>query len=140
MPEPTAEVIDDHGVSFIVEQARAHGDDLTIAAVGPWTNLAAAMHLEPDLPDMVADIYLMGGAAMTGGNVTPEAEFNVYVDPEAASHVVQYARPKMGGLDVTNRSKVAPELIEDYARRGPVRDDRRLVWVRGYRCDPGAGH
>ncbi|WP_254533117.1 nucleoside hydrolase [Natrinema gelatinilyticum] len=117
LPEPTAEPIDAHGAAFIVDQAREYGDDLTIAAVGPWTNLATAMLLEPALPDMVANIYLMGGAAMTGGNVTPEAEFNVYVDPEAASHVVQHARPKMGGLDVTNRSTVAAELIEDYADR-----------------------
>ncbi|WP_101297971.1 nucleoside hydrolase [Halegenticoccus soli] len=112
LPEPTAEPIDAHAVEFIVEQAREHGEDLTIAAVGPSTNLALAIALEPELPDLVGNIFLMGGAMKTTGNVTPQASFNFYVDAPAASRVVQEANPKIVGLDVTEHVYVGTDEIE----------------------------
>lgn len=118
-PEPTGEPIDAHAAEFIVEQAREHGEDLVIAAVGPMTNLAIALHLEPNLPDIVDDIYLMGGSAWRGGNETPAAEFNFYADPEAARHVIRHGDTKMVGLDVTNDASVPLELIEDFVERDP---------------------
>lgn len=117
LPDPTTSPVEEHAVEFILEAAREHGDELVIAAVGPCTNLATAMLVEPELPELVDDIYLMGGAAMVGGNVTPEAEFNFYVDPEAASHVIRHGSPRMVGLDATNRATVPMDRIVDLAER-----------------------
>ncbi|MFB9808753.1 nucleoside hydrolase [Haladaptatus pallidirubidus] len=101
LSDPSIEPIERHAVDFILEQAHEHGDDLTIAALGPQTNIALALAKEPSLSDMVGDIYQMGGALKTTGNVTPQASFNFYVDAAAAARVVQDARPKVVGLDVT---------------------------------------
>lgn len=117
LPEPSAEVIDQHGAEFIVEQARRR-DELTIAAVGPPTNLALALAMEPALPEMVEEIFLMGGAAFESGNVTPAAEANFHNDPAAASRVIQDAGAKMVGLDVTNGASPTPETVETYEETG----------------------
>jgi len=114
MPAPTTSPIDVHGADFIVEQARELGEALTIAAVGPLPNLAIALAKEPALPDLVDDIYLMGGAATTVGNATPMAEANFHNDPVAASRVIQDARPVHVGLDVTNRATIPLSAIERY--------------------------
>jgi len=99
----------------MIEQAREHGEDLTIAAVGPPTNLALAVATEPELPELVSDIYLIGGALKTTGNVTPQASFNFYVDPPAAARVIQDASPKVVGIDVTERVYVPTAEIERLA-------------------------
>lgn len=112
LPAPTTSPIDQHAAEFIVDQARTHGEELVIAAVGPMTNLALALHLEPRLPELVDKIYVMGGSAMSGGNTTPEAEFNFFADPEAARHVIHNGTVQMVGLDATNQSAVPLELIE----------------------------
>lgn len=117
LPEPTSKPIDAHAAEFIVDQAHEHGDDLVIAAVGPLTNLAIALHLEPDLPNIVEEIYLMGGSAWSGGNATPEAEFNFYADPEAARHVIRHGDTRMVGLDATQEATVPIDLIEDFVDR-----------------------
>jgi inosine-uridine nucleoside N-ribohydrolase len=115
LPAPAAEPVETHAVEFILEQAREHGDDLTIAAVGPQTNLALAVARDPTLPERVADIYQMGGALKTTGNVTPQASFNFYVDAAAAARVVQDARPKVVGLDVTEHVYVGTDEIRGLA-------------------------
>ncbi|WP_266082409.1 nucleoside hydrolase [Haladaptatus caseinilyticus] len=115
LPEPSGVPIDTHAVDFIIEQAHEYGDELTIAAVGPQTNLALAIAKEPNLPNMVGDIYLMGGALKTTGNVTPQASFNFYVDAPAAARVVQDAQPKIVGLDVTEHVYVDTEDIRALA-------------------------
>jgi inosine-uridine nucleoside N-ribohydrolase len=114
LPAASGTPIDQHGVEYIVETAREYGSELTIAAVGPLPNLALALALEPDLPDMVDDVYLMGGAALTIGNATPMAEANFRNDAVAASRVIQDARPKHVGLDVTNQATVTQETIDEY--------------------------
>jgi inosine-uridine nucleoside N-ribohydrolase len=65
LSDPVTEPIDQHAVDFILEQADDHGDDLTIAALGPQTNIALALVKDPTLPNMVEDIYQMGGALKT---------------------------------------------------------------------------
>lgn len=117
LPDPASEPSDAHAAEFIVDQVHEHGNDLTIAAVGPMTNLALALHLEPDLPDLVGDIYLMGGSAWSGGNATPESEFNFYADPEAAKHVIRHGDTRMVGLDATQGATVPLEMIEDFIER-----------------------
>ncbi|WP_254533123.1 nucleoside hydrolase [Natrinema gelatinilyticum] len=116
LPDPSTGPINRHGAEFIVDQAREYGDELSIVAVGPMTNLATALALEPSLPDMVANIYLMGGAAMTTGNVTPMAEANFRNDAVAARRVVRGTRPKMVGLDATHDATVPLSRIDEYKR------------------------
>lgn len=115
LPDPETGPIETHAAEFIIEQAREFGGELTICAVGPLTNLAVAIALEPALPDMVSDIYLMGGAALTAGNVTPMAEANFHNDPAAASRVLQDASPWMVGLDVTNRATLPSSTMDTLA-------------------------
>jgi inosine-uridine nucleoside N-ribohydrolase len=112
---PTTDPIDQHAVDFILEQADEHGDALTIAALGPQTNVALALAKEPALPERVGDIYQMGGALKTTGNVTPQASFNYYVDAPAAARVVQDAQPKVVGLDVTEHVYVDTDDIRALA-------------------------
>ncbi|EMA53386.1 MULTISPECIES: nucleoside hydrolase [Halococcus] len=114
-PEPTGEPVSQHGVEFIRDRVGEYGDDLTIVAIGPQTNLATALAIDEDLPATVDDIYLMGGAALCPGNVTPAAEFNFYVDPEAVSRVFRGATPKVVGLDVTEAATVPARTIEELA-------------------------
>ncbi|TYT60529.1 nucleoside hydrolase [Natrialba swarupiae] len=115
LSEPTTEPVDAHGAEFIVQQAREYGEDITIVAVGPMTNLAMALQLEPSLPEMVDGIYLMGGAATVAGNKTPMAEANFHNDPVAASRVIQSGVPHMVGLDATHDASVSLEMIETYS-------------------------
>ncbi len=82
-------------VELILQQARSHSGDLLIIATGPLTNLALALLAYPDLREHVANVVIMGGAFERGGNVTPFAEYNFYVDPLAADIVMT------SGLDLT---------------------------------------
>ncbi len=109
--DPTA------GANAIIDWARARPGELTLVAVGPLTNVALALALEPKLPDLLDDTYVMGGAAFVSGNATSTAEYNFYADPEAAHRVVREAAPKLVGLDVTNRATLAPGTVLDWARQ-----------------------
>ena len=122
LPEPSTETVDRHAVDFILEQAREHGDDLTIAAVGPQTNIALTIARDPSLPDRVGDIYQMGGALKTTGNVTPQASFNFYVDAAAAARVIQDAWPTVVGLDVTEPAYLQPSARGRFRGNGAYGD------------------
>jgi inosine-uridine nucleoside N-ribohydrolase len=77
--------------------------EVSIIAIGPLTNIASALRLHPNLRRQVREIVLMGGS-LSGGNMTPAAEFNMYVDPEAANIVFNSGIPlTMVGLDVTRK-------------------------------------
>ena len=96
---------------FIYEEAVAQKGELEIIAVGPLTNLAIALAANNDLAGMIKRIVIMGGAAV-GGNVTPCAEFNIYVDPEAADLVMKSGIPLcVCGLDVTLKAYLTAEEI-----------------------------
>lgn len=92
---------------FIADMARRHGGELTLVAVGPLTNLAQALALDPELPRRVQRVVLMGGAFGTrghAGNATPLAEANIYCDPHAAAVVFAADWPlTVVGLDVTHQ-------------------------------------
>ena len=114
-PEPVTDTTATAAATTIVERARARPGELTLLAVGPLTNVALALALEPELPDLLDDLYVMGGAAFVSGNATPSAEYNFYADPEAAHRVVRDAAPKIVGLDVTNHATVPPETVREWA-------------------------
>lgn len=88
LPRSPAEPIAASGAEAIVELARSRPGDLRILAIGPLTNLALALDLEPRLPELVRDVVVMGGACLAPGNITPAAEANIFHDPEAALRVV----------------------------------------------------
>jgi inosine-uridine nucleoside N-ribohydrolase len=114
LPDPASDPLDQHAVPFIIEQARTHGDALTLVATGPLTNIAAALVQEPALPGLVAGIHVMGGAAATLGNTTPMAEANFHNDPVAARRVVASATPRLVGLDALGHATVPASLVEEY--------------------------
>ena len=87
-------------VETILRTART-SDGLTIVAIGPLTNLAAALVADPALSDRLEKVVVMGGAFEVPGNITPTAEFNFFMDPEAAQIVLEAGvRPVLVGLDV----------------------------------------
>jgi purine nucleosidase len=112
LPEPVTALQDGHAVDAIINLVMAHPPrSVTICAVGPLTNLAMAIRKEPHLSQRVKQIVLMGGAIELG-NVTPAAEFNIYVDPHAADIVFRAGIPiTMFGLDVTHQVLVTAERL-----------------------------
>ncbi len=105
--------------AVIVDLVMAAGPgEITIVATGPLTNLALALQREPAIAGRVAEVVLMGGAA-TQGNITPSAEFNIHVDPEAAAAVFAAAWPvTMMGLEVTHLALATPEVRTRIAALG----------------------
>ena len=107
-------------VELISETLRASREPVTLVPVGPLTNIALLLREHPDLKDRIARISLMGGSIGLG-NTTPAAEFNIYVDPEAASEVFESGLPiTMSGLDVTHLADVGPEERELLRTTGRV--------------------
>lgn len=119
LPDPATEPIDRHAVTFLLDQVDEHGEALTVACVGPSTNLATALVLDPTITSRVGAVYVMGGAAMTVGNTTPMAEANVHNDPVAAKRVLSAGGVHLVGLDATNHATVPPDLIEAYLSADP---------------------
>lgn len=104
---------------FLIERILAMPGEVTLVCTGPLTNLAAAIALEPALPDALRRLVIMGGA-LGRGNVTPYAEFNIYVDPEAAAQVFAACRLTMVGLDVTQRTSLTRAAWERLDSGGDV--------------------
>jgi inosine-uridine nucleoside N-ribohydrolase len=105
---------------FIVDMAREHPGEITVAAIGPLGNLALALRLEPDLPKLLKGVTIMGGAAFVPGNVTPVAEANIWNDAYAAEIVFGADwQLDMFGLDVTNNVFFSPEFLEEIKQHSP---------------------
>ncbi len=101
---------------FIVETARQYPGQITLVAVGPLGNLAAALQLDPELPTLVREVILMGGTVIESGNVSPVAEANIWNDPHAADMVFTAGWPlTMVGLDVTHQVIVPLTLFKRIA-------------------------
>jgi purine nucleosidase len=112
--EPEHPLEQQHAVDYIVETLRAADEDsITLVPTGPLTNIAAALVKDPSIATKVHNIVLMGGAMREGGNCTPSAEFNIYVDPHAAQVVFDCGRPlTIMGLDVTHQVLVTQERVQ----------------------------
>ena len=95
----------DRGPAAMIRLAKQRPGELTLVCVGPLTNLAIALNVEPQLTELVSGVVLMGGAFTVPGNVTPFAEFNIAVDPEAAEQVfaARFKSLTAVGLDVTKK-------------------------------------
>ena len=111
LPDPTMPLQDAHAVEFLIDTLRREpAGSVTLCPLGPLTNIATAFRRAPDIIARVREIVLMGGACFEGGNITPAAEFNIYVDPEAAAEVFAAGVPLvMLPLDVTHKALVTTE-------------------------------
>ena len=106
LPEPKMPLQAQHAVDFIVETLmNSDSGTVTLCALGPLTNIALALIREPKIAARIKQIVLMGGGFFEGGNVTPTAEFNIYVDPHAADIVLKSGVPiTMMPLDCTHKA------------------------------------
>jgi inosine-uridine nucleoside N-ribohydrolase len=115
LPEPGFKGLERHAVDFLVQTVMESGSPLVLVPTGPLTNIALAMLKDPRITTKLERIVLMGGAVFDS-NITPAAEFNIYVDPEAAKVVFGSGVPiTMVGLDVTNKALFGFEDIEKLA-------------------------
>src|SRR6185312_12227945 len=105
LPDPTIELQAQHGVDFIIETLQKEPmGSVTLCTLGPLTNIAMVMVKAPGITRRIRKIVMMGGAYFEGGNITPTAEFNIYVDPEAADVVMRSGVDiVMVPLDVTHQ-------------------------------------
>ncbi|MBB4009469.1 nucleoside hydrolase [Allorhizobium taibaishanense] len=103
--EPVMPVKDQHAVDFIIETIRREpAGTVTLCTLGPQTNIALALQKAPDIAPRVRELVMMGGGFFEGGNITPAAEFNIYVDPQASKIVFASGIPiVMLPLDVTHQ-------------------------------------
>ena len=110
LPDPVMPLRDGHAVDFIIDTLRrAPAQTITLCPLGPLTNIAKALTKAPDIAERVQEIVLMGGAYFEVGNITPAAEFNIYVDPQAADIVFRSGIPiVVMSLDVTHKALVTP--------------------------------
>ncbi len=158
LPMPTMPPQEQHAVDFIIETLRSHdAGTVTLCPIGPLTNIATALTRAPDIAPRIKQIVLMGGAQTEGGNSSPVAEFNIFVDPHAADIVMRCGAPiVMFPLDVTHqvltsqrqmaRVKAIPgpigqvtyEMLDFYRRYdeakygtdgGPLHDPCTIAWL-----------
>lgn len=105
---------------FIIDTAKQYPGEVTLVAIGPLTNVAQALKLEPELPKLLKGVVIMGGAAQVPGNVTPVAEANIWNDPYAADIVFSADWPMtMIGLDVTYAVSYSQEYLSKMAEVNP---------------------
>ena len=118
LPEPDFAPQDCTAVELMANVLRESAEPVTLVSTGPQTNVALLLNSHPELHAKIARIVIMGGA-MRLGNWTPAAEFNIFVDPEAAEIVFQSGIPVvMAGLDVTHQAQIMVEDIERFRRIG----------------------
>lgn len=120
LPEPTMRLQPQHAVDFIVETLlKEESGTVTLCPLGPLTNIALALIREPKIAARIKQIVLMGGGFFEGGNVTPAAEFNIYVDPHAADVVLQSGVPiVIMPLDVTHKALTTAKRIAAFRALG----------------------
>lgn len=131
LPDPKMALQDQHGVDFIIETLRGEpANTVTLCALGPLTNIATALQRAPDIADRVQEIVLMGGAYFEVGNITPAAEFNIYVDPEAADIVLESGiNTTIMPLDVTHKALVTEPRNEAFAALGTHAGRTVAAWT-----------
>lgn len=130
--------------SFMARMLRSYPGEITLIMTAPLTNLAQLLEICPEAPELAAGVVVMGGVALGYGNITPTAEYNMYVDPEAAKIVMGAGfRPlTMVGLDVTRKALLTEEhialltdpVIAGYVRRSTADYRERYFERNGVRA------
>jgi len=120
LPDPKMQLTDGHAVDYIIDTLRNEpAGTITLCPIGPLTNIATAFQKAPDIIEKVQEIILMGGAYFEVGNITPAAEFNIYVDPEAADIVFKSGAPiVVMPLDVTHKALVTKQRNDAFRNIG----------------------
>jgi len=119
IPEPITPVKEEHGVDFIIRMLRESDEKITLIPTGPLTNIAMALIKAPDIKEKIDRIIIMGGAVMDPGNITSAAEFNIYVDPEAAKIVfASGCNIYLNTLDISMKAVFYEEDIEALRAQG----------------------
>ncbi|MQQ07357.1 nucleoside hydrolase [Epibacterium sp. SM1979] len=118
--DPTLPLAEGHAVDFIIETLRREdAGSVTLCTLGPLTNVATAFQRAPDIIPKLRELVMMGGAYFEVGNITPAAEFNIYVDPEAAEIVFKSGVPLVVmPLDVTHKVLATRSHIETFRAMG----------------------
>jgi purine nucleosidase/pyrimidine-specific ribonucleoside hydrolase len=110
--EPAVAAVDTHAIELLADVLRTSPAPVTVVATGPLTNVALLLRRHPRLAAAIGEIVVMGGS-IGAGNVPPLAEFNIFVDPEAAHVVFSSGLPvTMCGLDVTHQALATPPVLE----------------------------
>lgn len=121
-----------HAIDLIVELVLGSPGEVTLVPTGPLTNVALALRREPRIVDHVREVVLMGGS-FTRGNITPAAEFNIWVDPEAAEAVFSANWPvTMVGLDLTHQALATSDVAERIAALGTPAAQLADQIIHGY--------
>lgn len=119
LPPPSLEESPGHAVDRIVEIVNGSDEPVTICTLGPLTNVALALVRAPQITDNIEKVVMMGGGFFEGGNTTPAAEFNIYVDPHAAHVVLSSGIPiVMMPLDVTHKALTTPDRLKRFEDLG----------------------
>ncbi len=123
LPEPQIRPVAEHAVDVLIEKVMGSPGEITLVPIGPLTNIALALRREPRIAQHVREVVIMGGALRVPGNTTPNAEFNIYVDPHAAHMVLHAGWPiRLVSLDATMRTKMQREQVNTLALSGsPVK-------------------
>jgi inosine-uridine nucleoside N-ribohydrolase len=129
LPPPAGAPATGHAVDFLADRLRMASGPVTLVPTGPLTNIALLLAHHPDVAGDIERIVLMGGA-IAEGNVTPAAEFNIWVDPEAAARVFASGLDvTMVGLDVTHRALMTPEHADRLTAAGRVGTMVAELWA-----------
>jgi purine nucleosidase len=120
LPAPGKQLESGHGVEFIIETVMStESATITLCHIGPLTNIGKALVKEPRIAGRIREIVLMGGTRAEAGNITPTAEYNMYVDPEAADIVLKSGIAiTVAPLDVTGLVLASPERLTRFANLG----------------------
>ncbi|OLP45132.1 nucleoside hydrolase [Rhizobium oryziradicis] len=130
--EPTMLVQDQHAVDFIIDTIRREEPGtVTLCTLGPQTNIALALQKAPDIAPRVKELVMMGGGCFEGGNITPAAEFNIYVDPQASKIVLASGIPiVMMPLDVTHQLMTTKARVARIQAIGSRVSDVVVQWLQ----------
>jgi purine nucleosidase len=131
LADPIMPLQAEHAVDYIIDTLRnAPSGTITLCPLGPLTNIAQAFRKAPDIIERVQEIVLMGGAYFEVGNITPAAEFNIYVDPEAAAEVFLAGVPLVVmPLDVTHKALTTQARVDAFRAMGTRVGDMVAAWT-----------
>ena len=131
MDDPTMPLQPQHAVDFTIETLRRESPGtVTLCPLGPLTNIATAFQKAPDIVGRVQEIVLMGGAYFEVGNITPAAEFNIYVDPDAAKIVfTSGVKLTVMPLDVTHKALTTKDRVDAFRSMGTKVGDMVAAWT-----------
>lgn len=113
--DPTREAVDRYAVDALLDRVRDAPGELSVLALGPLTTLAEAVRREPNLNELLREVVVMGGAIDTRGNVTPAAEFNAWVDPDAARIVFRELETTLVDWGIAQRARLPPATLDRIA-------------------------